>query len=119
MRERSAADNFSLRAFPALLAIAERSDSDKLAARALPPSFPRATALGFFLALMSPILHDVKLDVKGEMEKIARLSRFIASAVSPTMRRAWDSATRSGHISPDERTEGDRRHDLSFAPSPN
>jgi hypothetical protein len=52
MRERSAADNFSLRAFPALLADSERSFADKLAARALPPNFPRATAFGFFLALI-------------------------------------------------------------------
>src|SRR5271157_4644524 len=72
MRERSAADNFSLRAFPALLAASERSSADKLAARAFPPSFPSATAFGFFLPFIPPIIRNATLDVKVERWRLAR-----------------------------------------------
>src|ERR1019366_1044980 len=89
MRDRSAADSFSLRAFPALLADSERSFADMLAARAVPPNFPRAAAFGFFLAAMCGIMRDATLDVKSEIDRIATISadraefahplRFIAS----------------------------------------
>jgi hypothetical protein len=36
-------------ACPAFLAMAARSSGDSLAARAAPPSFPRATAAGFLM----------------------------------------------------------------------
>jgi hypothetical protein len=83
MRERSAADNFSLRALPALLADSERSFADKLAARALPPNFPRATAFGFFSALIFPIMRVATLDVKGEIGRIARTSADNAEFALP------------------------------------
>src|SRR5271166_1371679 len=126
MRERSAADNFALRAFPALLAASERSFADKLAARAFPPSFPSATAFGFFLAVILAIMRNAQLDVKGESERIARTSAnsaeialtlgFILSAVSPTMRPAWGCPTRIAHSAQGERKAEGRRHGSGFAP---
>src|SRR5271157_3317418 len=125
IRDRSAGDSFSLRAFPALLADSERSFADMLAARAIPPSFPRATAFGFFLAVISAIIRDATLDVKGKIDKTARTSddsaevtlplRFIASAVSPTMQQALGCPTRNARSAQAERTEGDRQHGPAFA----
>src|SRR5271166_3533651 len=129
MRERSAADNFALRAFPALLAASERSFADKLAARAFPPNFPSATAFGFFLAVILAIMRDARLDVKGESERIARTSAmsaefalplgFIASAVSPTTRLAGGYPTQSAHSAQGERKAEDQPPGCGFALEPN
>src|SRR5271166_5280760 len=129
MRERSAADNFALRAFPALLAASERSVADRLAARAFPPNFPSATAFGFFLAVILSSVASRMIDVNGERERIARTSAdsadfspslwFIVSAVSPTMRPALGCPTQSAHSAQGERKAEDQPPGCGFALEPN